>query len=473
MTKDKVLAELQNTKNLAGWTIAGVNLRGVDFSGADLERAELTDCRLEGASFARANLHEARFVRCRVGRVDWSHADLRRTHFVSCGGIAPSDIATVEREGAIVEQPTSRLSALLGVGAVIVVAAALFLISGGYELFSPTGSSEPETTPVVTPKPLPSAELLTAADTAFAAADFPRAKDLYGKAFAQGAGSEDSKLNYADACRRSAPFEEAITTAKGIVAETKADDARLRAQTIIASAMVRKGANEEGLALYDKLLAQHTDRPNDQRALLMQKGTDLWKTENPTEALATFQKLLSISESNQKAGVWMNIALVHRDAGKTASETAAYRKAAADRNAPSAVRMNARVALAMLEIRQGRLEQGRRKLLEAAGPDSDAGQVLTAARRAAAEWRKQKKFEPIESLYRQLLEVFGSRPGPLNDARIDLANLLADLGRSSEALALYKKVAAESTNPTQKAWAADTVEEMESSAAAPPAAGDQ
>jgi tetratricopeptide (TPR) repeat protein len=464
MTKDKVIHELATTKNLVRWDMDDLSLQNVDFSKANIEHARLGACKLSGASFAGANLHSATFTACRLNGAVFAGAELQAATFVRCNGLSAETIAMLEKEGAVVSQPAGRLSSFLGIAAVVVIAAALFLLSGGYSLLNP--NAPPESTSPVAPADatpqMTTDQRIQAAQASYAAKDFTATADLLAPVAAGENASPETLAMFATACLQAGRLPDAAKAAERLIAEAPGQDEKLHGKILLASALLRGTSKAEGRKLSETLLEENTHNIRNQRAVLMNLGTDLWQTQDFPGAQQAFEKLLRISEPDQKGGVWLNIALVHRDAGNVKAEAAAYRTAYSDAKASKDVRLGARLGLAGIEIRSGNVTQARRQIIDALAAGADPGQVLNAARSIVAELKKKGDHDEAIALLTQLTGAFEGSTAALNDARVDLANLLIDQEKTGSALALYRQVAMESPNPTQKNWAAETVAEIES-----------
>jgi tetratricopeptide (TPR) repeat protein len=348
------------------------------------------------------------------------------------------------------------------------VGAAVFYLGRDYDSTpAPDATSAPAATPVTATPAAPSlTQLEEQAKAAFTAADYAKAAELWGQATAQKANDVDLLISYARALLLSGQFDAFPALAEKILSLASTPDQTLDGQLLLAGAQVYKGDLAAGTALYEKMLAERKDAKRDHRTILLEQGTTLWRTKHYDKALVTFQKALPVSEPDQRAGLWVNMALVYRDMGKIDGETNAYRRAYQDANAPPDVRAGAKIELALIDLRQGRVDKAKQQIAESVRENLNPGQVVTALRDVAKVLADKKRCDDIKPLYQPLLEALAKDPGPLNDARVDLANVLVTCGNSAEALSLYKQVATESTNKIQKDWATETAREM---AASPPA----
>ena len=76
MTREKVVAQYESTKDLSGLSLQNLDLSGVDFSGVKLNRAVLSHTNLSGAIFCNADLTETVFEKANLAGVDLQQAIL-------------------------------------------------------------------------------------------------------------------------------------------------------------------------------------------------------------------------------------------------------------------------------------------------------------------------------------------------------------------------------------------------------------
>jgi len=459
MTRDKIAQEIASTQNLVRWDIENLSLAGLDFSGVNMEKAKVINCRLVNADFQGANLSGALFDRCRFKNNRFDEADLRGTRFNKCSGLTPDQIASLEQAGAVVEKPVGRFGPFLAVFAVLALATVLFFVAGGYEILPGRNADQ---TPVVeaSPTPVPTADLEAQVEQAVAAGKYGQAVELLDELVERHPQNNDYLLPYIRALVKADRHDTVTETVEKFLTLDMPDDQRVQARMLLAESQIRRGETTNGVALYDKLLDEYKEDALTKRAVLMNKGTVLWQAGDYPTALKVFNQLLKASARDQQAGVWMNIAMVHHDAGNTAKEIAAYRRAINDKKAPSVVRIGAKIKLALCELNAGHIEKAQKMIEQAAAANADPGQVLDALHKVALAYVAKNEKEKAQAIYEKAIILLAANNTALNNARVHLANLLMEDEQIEQALALYRQVAAESPDPAQKQWAAETAEEI-------------
>lgn len=459
MTKDKIVQEIAANKSLVRWQIENLGLSGVDFSKVDMTKAVFKHCRLVNASFAGANLHGAKFDRCRFKSNVFADADLRDAHFNKCTGLKASDIAALEQAGAIVENPGSATTPIIGIIGVFIVAAVLFLLGGGWDLFPEKEQPTPEPIALIT---LTFEEMDLQARQAAEHGEFGKALDLLDKMFVQKPTDVELLLRYAQQLVNAERFADVPEMVVKLLTLQPGDNIKTQARLLLAESLVRSDEQKQGMELYAKLLGQSEGNVSAKRIALMNMGTVLWKINDTDGALKAFKQLLAVSEKDQKAGVWLNIALVHRDAGHEAEEIAAVKKAMSDTNAPAVVLTGAKIHMAQIELRSGHDARAKKLIEEASNEGGDPGQILDALHRLAQDSVKKNEFEEALKIYQLACRILEDDPYAYYNALVHQANVMMKMNRQKDALELYRQVVQNTADPGQKKWAAETVREIES-----------
>ncbi len=458
MTRDKILQEIASTHSLVRWQIENLGLAKVDFAKANLEKTRFVGCRLDEASFAGANLNGARFERCRLREASFDGADVKGATFLRCVGLDAARIAQLEQAGAIVQEPRAAASPLLWVLAIAVLVAVAAFVGRGY-----FGAAQTTPTPSATPSvALTDEQLQQQADQAAVAGNWSEAIAAFEQLLPRRPNDIPAHLRYLELLRSGERFKELVFAAQKALALRPTLDKQVVIRLQLAEALVRSGDKVNGVALFNKLIEEAKDDASAHRAALLGMGNALWKAGATAEALAAFADLLQLSEPEARGGVWLNIALIHGDAGNEPQEIAALKKVLTEPRTPAQVRADARIHLGLIELRHNRVNQAVALIEQAGREGGDAGQLLNSLQQAAEAQKKNGNLPGALSIYRLAVRLTAASPAASNGAKIYLANLLVEMKQPEEALALYREVAAGSPDPVQKKWAADTVLEIES-----------
>lgn len=470
MTRENILQEIAATKSLANREIDKLSLSRVDFSGCNLEQAVFRHCRFRESSFIGANLTGVHFEHCLFQDNRFDNATVSKTYFIKCQGLPQSTLERLIHDGAFAEEPDSHLHPIIGGAAVVLVALALFLVCGGYKLFTPP-SSEDASNAADETTPDESAQLLRTAREQYEAGHFPEAVEIYRSLKTRLAGDVSFLIEFAQTCDRAGQYDCVTELVEQIRRESKREDEKLQGEMLQAGAWLRQEKIAEGMAAFDGLLQANAGDLASRQTILRHQGTVLMQTSRHAAAVQAFERLIDISEPNQVAGVWILIALVHQESGNPEAANEALAHAAEDPNAPAAVRSDALIKQALSHLSKGDWDVVANEVFATLEQGGDPGQVLSAVRRLQEALTAAGHPEKIEPLYRRLLAAFENveAAAPRNDARVDLANLLLEQKRPAEALALYRQVAEESPNKVQQDWARDMVEEMRRNTPAPSA----
>ena len=311
-------------------------------------------------------------------------------------------------------------------------------------------------------------QLQTQIDEAVAASQWDQAIAAFAQLLTRKKDDVKLYVRYLKILLEQKHFKEASGVAQQALALHMPDDLQTQIRFLMAEALICGGDKESGLAIYHKLIEQAGDDVQTHRAALLSLGNALWKAGDSPGALQTFDELLKISDAETRPGVWLNIALVQRDTGNEEQETAALKKAAGDPHAPRQVRSDAHIHLGLIELRHSRIPQAVGMIEQAGREGADPGQIIDSLHLAAEALRQTGDFNGALQIYELAVRLTADSPQALNNAKVHLANLLMEMNRRDEALALYKEVAVQTTDAAQKKWAEETVREIESHPAAAP-----
>ena len=457
MNRKSIVAELQKSKSLKRWDIRGINLSDIDFSGVVATGTSFSGCAMRHCRFDGAVVNEAVFEGCQLDGVSFKGATLEGAAFKGCRGLDDKVAQTLTKFGATVTRP-SRSVAMFGVIALVTVAVFIIAIF----VYRVNTQSDIETqTQSASPTPAMDVDAVLARGVkSLAGRNFEEALPLLKEAVEKSPDNLDARFQLARCLLEKGEFAEARGQFEAILARNPQQDIDVPARQFLAECYQREGKEDSADKVYQAVSRHYAQSPEIVRGLVLNHANLRWKTGKFQGALDLLNELLKLGDDEQDAGVYLLMGLVHKDQGAMDKAVTYFEKVAWEFDVKLRPVLDARVQLALQDIREGKKDKAVDFLKDLLGQGADEGQIFNALFQVYQKMPGDGLDEQTGIFLDTLARLFADSPKRMATLHVEYGKNAMAKNRLKEALTHFEAVVELSKDPVQSAWASESIEEI-------------
>jgi len=457
MNRKSIVEELQKSKSLKRWDIRGINLSDIDFSGVDATGTRFSGCAMRHCRFDGAVVNEAVFEGCQLDGASFKGAALEGAAFKGCRGLDDKVAQILTKAGATVTRP-SRGAVVFGVialatAAVIIIGILVYRVNTHSAIETQTHSASP--TPVMDVN-----AVLAQGVKSLAARKYEEALPLLKEAVEKASDNQDARFQLARCLLEKGEYKESRGQFEAILARNPKQDIDIPARQFLAECYQREGKEDSADKVYQAMARRYAQSPEIVRGLVLNHANLRWKTGRFQGALDLLDKLLELGSDEQDAGVYLLMGLVNKDQGAMDKAGEYFEKVAWEFDAKLRPVLDARVQLALQDIREGREDKAVDFLKDLLGQGADEGQVFNALFLVYNKMPGDGENEQAEVFLDTLARLFADSPKRMATLRVEYGKNAMAKSRLKEALKHFEAVVELSKDPMQSAWASESIEEI-------------
>jgi len=270
----------------------------------------------------------------------------------------------------------------------------------------------------------------------------------------QTAELEAAEMTVLQAMAREGKLEDAVRGYQDIVNTTRDKGNLAMAYHAIAQAQMTVGQFAEAEKTYGRMRQTFADDPQQLRAIDLGLGAALQQRRQYARALQLYERIITAyPDAGTRQQALASIAGIQATIGRLDQARQTYQTLVEENADAPMARAQGLLGLADLDARAGDLEQSIARLQKVLEMPVDDGMKVGVYHALAQLYMQQGRFTEARQVYERLGNQFPGNAEQLLAARFGEAETLRQNGRYDDALAIYREVAAQTGNGTEKARA--------------------